>query len=52
MIKASDVIRKIVCNSDVGDPPWKRQTAACVVVGVGLIALAPSIWTWIGSLLH
>ncbi len=50
MVKS--IIRKIMCDSDVGDPPWKRETAACVVLGIGVIVTLPTMWNWVVSLFH
>ncbi len=50
MVKS--IIRKIMCDSDVGDPPWKRETAAGVVFGIGLIVSLPTLWNWFASIFH
>jgi len=50
--KLSELLRRIMSDTGVGDPAWKRQTAAAVVMGVGLVPALPDIWKWIESLVH
>ena len=50
--KPSELIRHIMCDTEVGDPAWKRQTAAAIVMGVGLVPALPDIWKWIESFVH
>ena len=50
--KLSDLLRRIMSDSGAGDPAWKRQTAAAIVMGVGLVPALPDIWKWIESLVR
>jgi len=48
----SDLLRRIMSDSGAGDPAWKRQTAAAIVMGVGMVPALPDVWRWIESFVH
>ena len=47
--KSVSLFRRIMSDSEVGDPAWKRATVVAAVIGLGILSALPDIWTWLVS---
>ena len=50
-LKPSSLFRRIMSDSGVGDPAWKRATIVASVMGVGILQALPDVWTRLAPLL-